>query len=622
MGLSDDGKQHSKIKSPILTSGKFLTEKTFKFNVRPMTSQKNSKHLIHCTTLLVAAFFGIANYSWAADKSGNVPIEKTLGFLFRNHLFVLRPQPNHSGTLYVQIGTNEYICKIEHSALFPLSHDLERVKIVSIATTIESEVLVRGTTASGRGAANQVVGADDITFDTSYLQFSLKHETLGRGKILIGRSDGVLPSSTNDIFSVLGFVFKGASIPVPKLFVTSSSSNVAHYAASGHATLGEKSIYFANAEEALSGGFQICSLCLNSLIKLPMLGLEMSMGRETEAAARHNVRIFDSPVMLDRVSRMGRKVINGWPTMLKGYNYRFSLLDDSSLNAQACPGGYIFVNRGLLEALESDDELEALLAHEIAHVEQRHGLMQYLNAQRNARNAVIFTTIMTAGIGAAAAANGNQDAATIASAGGQISLLLASIAAQIASSGYSKQHEQEADIYALIYLQSHGKSKSHLLSLLKKLRTSQEIKASINGENLVNTSHPSIKERLFAAQSLEVRTFNGSKTFDAFEKDGDLLYSLTLNAQARFQKRDGREIVMVLGEISTMATIGESETFGQLKISKGKQNYAFDTDGDVKIGPLETHAVSFRRAEADLNFIEGDFLPSLDGIKAAKIIQQ
>lgn len=179
----------------------------------------------------------VTNRLFATDRIADIQIDKVLGGLLKKHSLILRPQPNHSGVLYVQIGTNEYICKIEHSALFPLSYDLERVKVVSVSTTVETEVVVRGATASGRGAANQVVGADDITFDTSFLELSLKHETLGRGKILIGRSDGILPSNMNDIFWVLGFIVKGDTIPTPKLFVSNNPSKVAHYVASGHATI-------------------------------------------------------------------------------------------------------------------------------------------------------------------------------------------------------------------------------------------------------------------------------------------------------------------------------------------------------------------------------------------------
>ena len=53
----------------------------------------------------------------------------------------------------------------------------------------------------------------------------------------------------------------------------------------------------------------------------------------------------------------------------RGYRYRFQVVDSDDINAFAVPTGYIFMTRGLLESLESDNEVAAILAHEIAHVE-------------------------------------------------------------------------------------------------------------------------------------------------------------------------------------------------------------------------------------------------------------
>lgn len=75
-------------------------------------------------------------------------------------------------------------------------------------------------------------------------------------------------------------------------------------------------------------------------------------------------------------------VLDRWPVPLKGYRYRFQVVDADDVNAFAVPTGYVFVTRGLLESLETDEELAAILAHAIAHVESRHSHRQW----RNARN--------------------------------------------------------------------------------------------------------------------------------------------------------------------------------------------------------------------------------------------
>ena len=82
------------------------------------------------------------------------------------------------------------------------------------------------------------------------------------------------------------------------------------------------------------------------------------------------------------VGSIGQRVLDGWPVPLKGYRYRFQVVDSDEINAFAVPTGYIFMTRGLLESLETDDEVAAILAHEIAHVESRHSYRIWRNAQR------------------------------------------------------------------------------------------------------------------------------------------------------------------------------------------------------------------------------------------------
>jgi beta-barrel assembly-enhancing protease len=342
------------------------------------------------------------------------------------------------------------------------------------------------------------------------------------------------------------------------------------------------------------------------------------MGKKTEATIRNYYQLSRSTEMQERVKRIGSEVLTNWPTRLKGYSYHFAVLDDNRLNATACPGGYVFITRGLLEAVENDDEVEAALAHEIAHIELRHGLMEYLKSQRNARNAAIFASVVTLGAGAAAASSGNRDAVTIASGGGSISLLLADIASHLALEGYEKEHEQEADIYSLIYLQNRGKSKAPLVSLLKKLRTDQEIETSVSGEAANDPSHPDIKERLCAAETLQVHRFGPDCVFDGFEKDGDLLYTMTLHAQAMYKRRDGRQKLMLLGEISTTPAIGDYKEFEQLRLSQSDLR----TDERVKILPFDTLAVSFSRIENKAAFLEGDLHPALDGMSADHVLKR
>ena len=89
--------------------------------------------------------------------------------------------------------------------------------------------------------------------------------------------------------------------------------------------------------------------------------------------------------MPDRIAqaelqRLGEEMLADWPAPLKGYGYRFALVQSPMVNAFAVPAGRIFVMTGLLDRLETEAELRALLAHEIAHVESRHSLRKQKSA--------------------------------------------------------------------------------------------------------------------------------------------------------------------------------------------------------------------------------------------------
>lgn len=433
--------------------------------------------------------------------------------------------------------------------------------------------------------------------------------------------NGDLPNNINDVLTILGYAIEGEPLPNPPLYCCLPNYKFVHYIPSGHAPVSTECKYFMDLDEVKAAGLTPCSLCINTLLRLPMMGAEIALGKEVEATIRHNHRFANAPELQENLRRVGKLVLSNWPTKLKGYDYRFAVLEDSEFNACSCPGGFIFVNRGLLENVEGQDELEAVLAHEIAHVEQRHGLMEYLKAQRNNGNAMLIASVVTAGLAVGGSASGNNDAIMIASAGGQISLLLANIAANVASAGYSKEHEQEADIYALIYLQNRKKPKSALISMLKKVRTSEDISDSISGESTTSRTHPETSERLQIAETLEVQSFGDTMSFDSYEKGGELLYNLRLNAQANFKRRDGRHSTIVLGELSTTASIGESEKFTQLIMSQGKNVRTLTTDGINKIGALETLAVSFSRTDRTPRFLETDFVPTIQGIPASKTVK-
>jgi predicted Zn-dependent protease len=122
--------------------------------------------------------------------------------------------------------------------------------------------------------------------------------------------------------------------------------------------------------------------------ELPMLGVnaqvnlqkEYQLGKEFFETLKDSGLVIDDP-MLDRyINDLGTSLLSLLDVRLR--SYRFFLVRDNSVNAFAVPGGFIGVNAGLIALSTSEDEVAAVLAHEIAHVELRH-TMQLIEHSRS-----------------------------------------------------------------------------------------------------------------------------------------------------------------------------------------------------------------------------------------------
>ncbi|MDE2126567.1 MAG: M48 family metalloprotease [Armatimonadetes bacterium] len=109
---------------------------------------------------------------------------------------------------------------------------------------------------------------------------------------------------------------------------------------------------------------------------------EVKLGRENADEFNKTAKFVTDPALVDRVTRIGdaiAHVANTVPipalwgsSQLKKFHYTFRVVDDPDVNAFSLPGGFIYVYKGLLNFVHSDDELAGVLAHEITHVDHHH----------------------------------------------------------------------------------------------------------------------------------------------------------------------------------------------------------------------------------------------------------
>ena len=106
---------------------------------------------------------------------------------------------------------------------------------------------------------------------------------------------------------------------------------------------------------------------------------EIQMGREYNAQILKQSPKYQDQNLQDYVQSIGESLAakSHRPNLV----YRFTVIDSPDINAFALPGGYIFINRGLMAYLSSEEELAAVLGHEIGHVTARHSVRQYSQSQ-------------------------------------------------------------------------------------------------------------------------------------------------------------------------------------------------------------------------------------------------
>ncbi len=168
--------------------------------------------------------------------------------------------------------------------------------------------------------------------------------------------------------------------------------------------------------------------------------------------------------------------------------YHFLILESNEINAFAAPGGLIFVSRGMLRCCKSEGAVAAVLAHEIGHVQLRHGLQ----AIDKSRLTQALTTLAAEG----AKTFGGKELADLTKAfEGSIN----DITSTMINNGYSRSFEREADAAAVRLLSRVGYDPKGLVSMLKEM----EGRLKAGGPDFAKT-HPSPKSRIDDIESLGV----------------------------------------------------------------------------------------------------------------------
>ena len=174
--------------------------------------------------------------------------------------------------------------------------------------------------------------------------------------------------------------------------------------------------------------------------------------------------------------------------------YHFLALDSAEINAFAAPGGLILVTRGLLDCCQTEDELAAVLAHEIGHVEKQHGLRAIRTGRLNSALTIL-----------AVEAGKNLAGEQLAEVTKAFDESINDITTTLMNSGYSRKLEYEADAAAVGILRRAGYQPGALVAMLENMAKNWD-----SSRHDFAATHPAPADRIAQLQKLGVASTKAS----------------------------------------------------------------------------------------------------------------
>jgi predicted Zn-dependent protease len=220
---------------------------------------------------------------------------------------------------------------------------------------------------------------------------------------------------------------------------------------------------------------------------------EKKLGREIYDKLEQNNFLSQDKKLNAYVTEIGNRILSH--SNKASFDYTFSVFNSSGINAFATPGGYIYINKGLITVVENEAQLAGVMAHELAHANSRHVASIIEKSKK-------LNIAMLAGIIAGVLLGGDASAA----------LAMFSVAgATTMSLKYQRDHEEEADRLGIGYLADSGYYPAAMVEFLKIMKQYEFISKTIPSYFL---THPGTDDRIFYLDSLlqtQYRRSGGAK---------------------------------------------------------------------------------------------------------------
>jgi predicted Zn-dependent protease len=209
---------------------------------------------------------------------------------------------------------------------------------------------------------------------------------------------------------------------------------------------------------------------------------EIALGKQLAQEVERQAKIIDDPVIAEYVNRVGQNIVRNSDAKVP---FTIKVLDTDEVNAFALPGGFFFVNSGLILKADTEAELAGVMAHEIAHVACRHGTKQATRGE-----------LMEIGLIGASIFTGYGWT-------GYAVRQLGSLAIPMSMLTFTRVMERQADYYGLQYLYKSGYDPTAFVDFFEKIETMEKRKPGTISK--VFATHPMDDDRIKSAQK-EIQT--------------------------------------------------------------------------------------------------------------------
>lgn len=174
---------------------------------------------------------------------------------------------------------------------------------------------------------------------------------------------------------------------------------------------------------------------------------EIALGRELAQEVQRQAKLNSDPIITEYVNRVGQNLVRNSDARVP---FTFQVIEADDLNAFALPGGYVFVNTGLILMAEEEDEFAGAVAHEIAHVAARHMTRQATRRELTNMASIPLSVLLGGWVGLAVRQG-------------------AGLAIPMSFLSFSRKDESEADYLGLQYMYAAGYDPNGAISIFEKL---------------------------------------------------------------------------------------------------------------------------------------------------------